>query len=68
MDPRTDTRLANLVVWGADLEPPFQPDVHQYTVVVAATVERLKLSAVPIHVRRPPRLPPASLSLQFIVV
>jgi hypothetical protein len=51
VDPSTDTRLANLVTWGVDLEPPFQPDVHHYTVVVAASVEQLKVSAVPVQVR-----------------
>ena len=63
MDPTTDTRLANLVTWGVDLDPPFQPDVHHYTVVVAASVEQLKLSAVPVQVRHacPPSQPKPTL-------
>lgn len=51
VDPTTDSRLANLVAWGVDLDPPFQPDVRHYTVVVAASVEQLKVSAVPVQVR-----------------
>jgi hypothetical protein len=44
-----DASLAGLVLEGADLNPPFSPEIYAYTVVVANSYSQPSISAPPKH-------------------
>ena len=44
---QTDTRLKNILVWGTELDPVFNPNVLNYTAVMPAGGTKIHLSLVP---------------------